>query len=236
MSRINPPKVVTWNYGLTTVPERKDNLLPKTLASLAAGGFDKPRLFIDGAQDNGDYDCFNLELTFHYPKVRAFGNWMLALWELWLRNPHAQRFAIFQDDFITSKSLREYLSKCTYPTKGYWNLYTFPINQSRTPPDKIGWFLSNQLGKGAVGLVFDRDTTKTLLASFHMADRVLDKRRGHRALDGGVVESLKQQDIKEYCHNPSLLQHTGFPSIIGNGNHDLATSFCGESTNLMDLI
>jgi hypothetical protein len=230
------PKEITWSYGVTTVPSRIDTFLPKTLQSLAAGGFDNPRLFIDGAQDDGNYDCFNLETTFHYPPVRAFGNWMLALWEMWFRNPLSHRYAIFQDDLLTSKGLREYLSKCEYPTRGYCNLYTFPVNQRLSPPNKTGWFLSNQLGKGAVGLVFDRNTVKTLLTSFHMADRVSDPRRGHRALDGGVVTALKKEKIKEYCHNPSLLQHTGYPSAIGNGNHDKATSFCGESSNLVDLL
>ena len=36
-----------WAYGVTTVPSRRDNLLPITLGSLRKAGFDKPRLARD---------------------------------------------------------------------------------------------------------------------------------------------------------------------------------------------
>jgi hypothetical protein len=40
--------VRTWAYGITTVPSRLTTLLPRTITSLAAAGFDKPHLFVDG--------------------------------------------------------------------------------------------------------------------------------------------------------------------------------------------
>jgi hypothetical protein len=41
-----------WSYGVTTVPERTDNLLQTSLASLAKSGFDLPRIFVDGSVSN----------------------------------------------------------------------------------------------------------------------------------------------------------------------------------------
>lgn len=229
---------------MTTVLSRLDDLLPRTLASLAAAGFDQPRLFVDGERDVSVYiDRFGLEVTNRYPLLRTFGNWWLALAELYVRTPLADRYAVFQDDFVTYRNLRLYLEACPYPVRGYWNLYTFPVNQALCPAGHTGWYPSNQLGKGAVALVFDRETVLTLLASRYMAERPQDLHRGHRSVDGGIVTALTQVGWREYVHSPSLVQHTGLHSSMGNdrckGKHTpfpLAPSWRGEGFDALDLL
>ena len=201
-----------WSYGLTTVPERKDDPLPRTLASLEKAGFPCPRLFVDDCKDPAEYAGFGLEVTTRYSRIRTMGNWWLALVELYCRQPNADRYAIFQDDFVTYEGLRDYLESCKYPTKGYLNLYTVPSNealcsrQGLTPPC---WYPSDQLGKGAVALVFDLDTVTTLLGAQHWIQRPKDQHRGWRAIDGGIVTALRYAGWKEYVHFPTLTQHTG---------------------------
>lgn len=222
-----------WAYGVTTCKSRLSNLLPRTLASLAKAGFPSPTLFCDGVVPSDLPETVrNLPAVFRYPTIRTFGNWVLSAWELYLRNPMADRFAIFQDDFVTYPNLREYLEACDYPRRGYWNLYTFPQNTKSFS----GWYLSNQLGKGAVALIFNNETLRTLLASNHMVDRVLDGGRGHKFVDGGVVDSLKKAGWQEYVHNPSLVQHTGLVSSMGNGTHSLADTFRGEDFDAREMI
>lgn len=223
-----------WAYGVTTVPERFDELLPRTLKSLADAGFSNPRLFVDGTftipakhTQLRSYSC-----TFHYPKVRTFGNWVLALWELYLREPTTDRYAIFQDDFVTYKNLRQYLEQCSYPKHGYWNLYTFPVNEKRFR----GWYLSDQRGLGAVGLVMSNEAVRTLLASQYMVDRPLDPNRGWKAIDGGIVSAFKENGWQEWVHNPSLVQHTGDTSSMGNGYQQKATSFKGEGYDALEML
>lgn len=244
-----------WAYGLTTVPERKDDILPRTLKSLADGGFESPRLFVDGCANYLWWrSTFNLEVTCRKPQIRTFGNWILGLAELYIREPYADRYAMFQDDFVTYRNLRQYLEWCTYPDgqatpdKGYWNLYTFPRNQALAPKNSNGgtidgWFESNQLGKGAVALVFCKEAVKILLENRHfIIDRPEDidrpgyVGRGWRAIDGGIVSALKQAGWKEYCHTPSLVQHTGMKSSMGNRTHPLAESFRGESFDALQLL
>src|SRR5690348_4917848 len=104
-----------WSYGVTTVLERRDNLLPRTLKSLAAGGFDKPRLFVDGCPAASYYDGFGLEVTIRNPRIRTHPHWVLSLLELFGRDPTADRFALFQDDLVCYKNLRDYLGGCRYP-------------------------------------------------------------------------------------------------------------------------
>lgn len=225
-----------WAYGVTTVPRRRDTLLPLTLRSLANAGFDKPRLFVDGARNDEAAWWereYGLEVTVRFPFIRTFGNWCLSLAELYIRDPNAERYAVFQDDFVTYRNLRSYLEKCKYPEKGYWNLYTFPSNQSLAKSE--GWYLSNQFGRGAVALVFDVVTVNTVLTHPHMVARPMDAHRGWKAVDGGIVTALAKEGIKEYVHNPSLVQHTGDVSSMRNKPHLKAVSFRGEEYDAAHL-
>lgn len=63
-----PVRAYRWSYGVTTVTERRDTLLPQTLASLKAAGWDNPRLFVDGV--NGGFDHFGLPVTYRDPADR----------------------------------------------------------------------------------------------------------------------------------------------------------------------
>lgn len=228
-----------WSYGITTVPSRFDELLPRTLHSLCDAGFDSPHVFIDGGGvvDTANIqNTYGLETTTRSTAVLTAGNWVLSLYELYYRNPQADRYAVFQDDFVTYRNLREYLEACTYPDKGYWNLYTFPQNHERRPNDEPGWFESNQKGKGAVALVFNRRAVITLLTANHLAERPQTPRRGHRSIDGGIVDSMRKAGWREYVHNPSLVQHTGLVSSMGNRRHKLAPEWYGEGFDAMELL
>jgi hypothetical protein len=232
-------------------------LLPRTLASLREAGFDKPRLFVDGANPRmaERYESeFRLEVTARHPVIRVYGNWVLSLAELYIREPNMNRYAVFQDDFVTYRNLRGYLEKCPYPEKGYWNLYTMPSNQIVCPKtaggqeQKVGWYPSNQNGRGAVALIFSLEAVLTLLtnqtpvanlpgsAVKHMVDRPMDCHRGWRSVDGGVSEAMTKAGWKEHVHNPSLVQHTGMVSAMRNKPHKLATSFRGEEFDAATLV
>lgn len=227
-----------WAYGVTTTPERRDKLLPRTLKSLVKAGFPDPTLFVDKCKKSEivRYTAWDYSTVFRMaPGVRTYGNWLLALWELYLKQSDAHFFAIFQDDFVTYSNLKPYLERCEYPEKGYWNLYTFPQNQELAKGRK-GWYPSNQLGKGAVALVFDKKAVMNLLSTKHLVDRVQNPLRGHKAVDGAISTAMKQIGYKEYVHNPSLVQHTGIQSSMGNTKLQLALSFISEEFDALDLL
>lgn len=213
-----------WAYGVTTVASRIGTLLPSTLHSLKRAGFDKPRLFVDGVRAT---DWCGLEVTCRYPSVQVYKNWILSMWELWAREPHADRYAMFQDDIVCVANLKAHLERTTTQRDAYWNLYTFPENEGVT-----GWHLSNQRGRGALGLVFTRDVLRQLLASRHMVDKPMDSNRGWRTVDGAVVSALAAYKVREYVHSPSLLEHLGDYSTVRVGepihNSWKTTSFPGE--------
>ncbi len=216
---------VKWACGVTTVPERRADLLPRTLASLRNAGFDLVHLFVDGAQNPGHWEGMSPGglITCRSPKLRAYGSWCLALAELYIRNPRADRFAIFQDDVAASKNLRAYLDACPLSPWRYWNLITYPRNIALAG-GKVGWHESCQRGWGAQGLVFSLEGVLALLTSRYIAERPLDQHRGHKSIDGGVSTGLRKvapgpkgERWVELCHNPSLLGHCGVATTIDAG-------------------
>lgn len=227
-----------WSYGITTVPSRMQTLLPRTVASLAAAGFDNPRLFVDGW--HGDPTYLGLPVTTRDTPVRLVGNWYAGMYELYSREPNANRYAMFQDDVLAVGNLRKYLERCIYPRDGYLNLYTFPENTKKGHTS--GWAQSNQRGMGALGLVFNRDVLQMLLQSKRMANKPADAgMRSWKRLDGGVVEGLKEFKVYEYVHFPSLLQHTGtevssLGNLIGRKPYQGVKSFPGESQNALEYL
>ncbi len=229
-----------WSVGVTTVPARREQLLPRTLASLRAAGFPSPRLFVDGERHPESWvDEFSLEVTARWPVIRTHGNWTLALLEMNVRDPTADRYMIVQDDAVMVRNLRPYLDACPMNGSAYRNLYTYPANQEVArviAGIERGWFRTNQLGKGAVALVFDRASVVKLIASQHMAERPADPVKGSRSIDGGIVTALAKAGVAEECHVPSLVQHVGDVSTMGNRAHPQAPSFPGEMFDAMELL
>lgn len=243
------PASMTWSYGVTTIPERAGTTLPRTLHSLAAAGFDSPRLFIDEAGTTGSpraqiiAEQFPaLSATVRSPRIRTFGNWALGLAELYIRNPDADRYAMFQDDLVAYRNLRQYLEWSPMPPNCYLNLYTVPMNE-KTGRGYKGWYPSNQLGLGALALVFSNEAAVTLLTAFsfvmkpkYKPPRPGDTDRSWKSVDGGIVHAMKNAKYREFVHLPSLVTHIGRnDSSMGNRQGALPTSFRGPEYDAMDL-
>ncbi|MCI0335702.1 MAG: hypothetical protein L0228_21050 [Planctomycetes bacterium] len=214
---------MNWAYGITTIPERVGTLLPQTIESLAAAGFDRPVLFVDGHIPG--YEA--LEVVCH-PRVGQLRNWMHALFYLFTTKD-ADRYAIFEDDVLACRQLREYMERCPLG-KVYWNLLTLDENRMFTG-DKPGWHESNQLGRSACGLVFDRPTVDCLL---RMERFVRGPGSGETMSDAVVIATLKSLGYKELVHYPSLLQHVGLESTLGNSFGNVS-AFLGEEYDLLSL-
>lgn len=239
--------MLRWEYGVTCMPQRFTTTLPTTLLSLQEGGFDSPRLFVDDITEKNKevlalLDCF--PVTYRTPIIKTFGNWYLALIEMYIRHPQADRYAIFQDDIVMSRNVLEYLEHCAFPERGYLNLITYPQNEplkaahfpSLPEEKRVGWYPSNQRGQGAQGLVFSRDGVVTLMQNIGMVERPQDPVRGWRNIDGGIVNSMKRAGWKEYVHSPSLIRHTGIETTMGNHAQPLDVSFRGEEFDALSLL
>lgn len=218
-----------WACGVTTVPSRWGTTLPKTLASISDGGFKSPRLFVDGEKDALSWGYLGFDYTLRWPAVHAFGNFWLGLLEMYLRDPLADLYAMFQDDILVCRNTKQYMeasirnlcAELSHPP--YFNLFTSRPNEDLVKHRGVGWHPSNQLGWGGQALVFPRDTLQRMFQSKHFVERPLGMRNGvpdppraWRNLDGGVAASVKSFGGVELVHNPSLVFHMESPSSMGN--------------------
>lgn len=202
-----------WQYGVTTVPERFETYLPRTLDSLAKAGFDGPCLFVDGCDMVPSY-LDSYASTLRPERVGCYGNWWLAAVELFLRSPRADRYAIFQDDFLCCSDFRERLNAPDLPD--HCNLSLTPENLDDS---KYGWYLSNQKGRGAVALVFSNRCFESLLQSpLPRRPKLYKGERGTKAIDGAIADCLKTS-YPEYVHNPPLIRHIGDETTLAHGHH-----------------
>ena len=227
MSKPVNPRPITWAVGVITVPERKDDLLVQTLHSLCDAGFGDPHLFVDGCDDPSEYKVFGgLVSCRPNPPVNIVGNWVMGMWELYVRNPQANYYASFEDDITVVLNLREYLENCEYPKRGYWNLILHKENEKYVG-QSTGWHKALQRGLGACGLVFDREALGQVLGAANMIRMPCTAKRKTN-LDGAISQVLKDVGWKEYVHRPSLVQHWGTKSILKNRNYPPLENFPGE--------
>lgn len=224
-----------WVYGLTTVPSRRDNLLPRTLESLKKSGFGEPHLFIDACDDSKSYIReFGLPVTCHSRRVKTVSNWWLTLWELYYSNPKADRFAIFQDDIVTGLNLKAYLESQDLPEHTYWNLFSFRKNEYNLSVK--GWRRARLRGFGALGLVFSNNQVQKMLCTSHMVKKP-HRDRAHICVDGAIWTMMNSRGCQETVHNPSLVQHIGGQSSMREKvwNDDTSKSFLGEDFDYLTL-
>lgn len=143
----------------------------------------------------------------------------------------AERIAIFEDDIAACSGLREYLDRQPLPEHRYWNLLTHDENLLERRSVDSGWFESNQLGRGACGLVFDRKGVDELLRAAHFVRAPADNRT---MADAVVIETFRALGYRELVHYPSLLQHTGYKSTLNN-HYGSVSSFCSECPKPNDI-
>lgn len=186
-----------WAYGVTTVPERAKTSLPITLESLHKAGFDNPLICTDNSS------------------LGAWGNWWLCLTTLYLQKPeYNTQYVIFQDDIVCVPNLLEVLEKSPDLIYGYRNLYTVPQNEELRPEGLVcGWYESNQMGRGALALMFSHTMVQILLSSLELIRKPLNCRYPKQRIDGAISDCCRNLDkatnegFFEYVYYPSLVQH-----------------------------
>lgn len=256
-----PP--LLWAYGVTSVPERAGDLLPATLRSLAAAGFPAPRVFLDAPDPPppGGHPPAAPFAGARDGRLGCFLRWYTALVELFGRNPVADRYALFQDDVLAVRGLRDYLNAVTprHPKNVYWNLYTFLNNEAVARNTPFGGWAESapwpqrdgsprppnpdgspplQSGCGALGLVFPRDAVIALLSDRGFVSHPAHDRYPRKNVDGQVVMALNAAGFREWVSNPTLLYHAGRHSTTEPGKEwvSLAKSWMGENWDATSLL
>jgi hypothetical protein len=206
-----------WAAGVTTAP-RPVATLERTLRSLADAGWSAVRLFAEpGSLIPAAFGM--LPVTWRESRVGAFGNWHLALSELFMRDPKADAYLLCQDDVLLSRRAREYLETELWPASslGAFSLYAGGPQFSQLPTgfhvDASGWE-----ARGALAYVFPNAAVRLLLGHPYVLNH---RRRGPNAgmadIDGVVGAWCLASGLPAYIHAPSLARHIGDISTIHTG-------------------
>lgn len=204
---------IEWAAGITAAKRPARETLPLCLETLAAAGWAEPIIFADG---------HDVELpagsraVIRQDKAGALCNFYAAAAELVARYPDAAHL-LGQDDTTYTRGIRQYLENAGWPPDAILlKLYT--ADDCRGP---AGWHeIPQKLEmRGAQAYVFPPGQ----LARFLASDETSKQRRGtyrqNQAIDNVVARWARTQRGRQYCHTPSLCQHTGQKnSILG---HDM---------------
>lgn len=208
-----------WATAITTIPERLDTAFEPSFWSLIHAGFAD----LDGSEmlvattDQNWVGLRDVEPDMvHKHSNGAFCHWFATAWELYCSAPHADRFAIFQDDILLPTNVRQYLDAIPYPANGYINLCCYPDNKPLEPTRGLHR-ASSSLGLGAQGLVFNNEAFCKLLSSEYLVMHPKLGEAGKAGIDGVIKSALGWKGIDEYVHWPSLIDHLDdVPSTIGH--------------------
>ncbi|WP_435018737.1 hypothetical protein TA3x_000722 [Tundrisphaera sp. TA3] len=214
-SRKAGPRVARWAVGVTTAP-RAAPTLAEGLASLAAAGWDRPRLFVDG--DVAIPEPFSaLPRTVREPLVGAWPSYYLAVAELLMREPEADAYLLVQDDVLFAEGLdvRGYLERVLWP-RGCSGIASLFCSRAYSQP-RPGWArFRGAWVRGAQAFAFSPESARAFVADLGVVEH---RRRGSGLthIDACIGEWAVRRRMSIYFPTPSLVQHIGEVSTLWPG-------------------
>lgn len=237
--RLGKRGVSSWAVGVTTAPRHRPTLA-RCMASLAAAGWERPRLFAEpGAEVPPEFA--HLPLTRRDEVLGAWPNWFLALAELVQRQPHAGAYLLVQDDTVFCRNVRALMEQTLWPGErvGLVSCYC-PAGYGGPVPGwqlvQAGWDLA-----GALTYAFPNTAARLLLADpAALSHRRLGPGAGRAYIDSVVGRWAAQARLPVYYHAPSLAQHVGDTSTVWEGARNqgqrCSVTFLGEDFDARSLL
>ena len=213
-----------WAVGITTAP-RETPTLARTLASLAAAGFDNIHVFAEPGVDPLP-GC-----TWHQNRERL-GGWSNFIQSCRvLTGLDCDVLLLSQDDVLYARNLRGYLETIPWPETGALSVYTSErYSQKMGGGDAWGWSaIPFRALEGSLAIVARSDKIKRLVKN-----RVASRKQG-KFFDALLGNWLSRNGGLRF-HYPSLAQHIGETSVVhpgaGNFGTRRASTFVGADFDL----
>lgn len=192
-----------WAVGLLTAP-RPESTIGTTLRGLLDAGFEDIQIFAEPGS-SVPREFAHLPRTVHGRKLGNVANFFTSLASLFLGQPEADAYALFQDDIEPARGLRAWCEDQFWPDgAGLVSLYTCLAHQDTEP----GWRV-RKLGAyrtfGSQALVFRRDVLKEFLSDGRLLE-IHERGRVHGD-DMILGEWAERRGIGMAYHTPSLVAH-----------------------------
>jgi hypothetical protein len=232
--------VQLWSVGVLTAP-RAEPTLERTLRSLAKAGWDEVRLFAEpGAAIPRGFP--ERRVTRRSERVHAWPNFLLALMELLLRQPHADAYLLCEDDVLFCGGLRAYLEETLWPAErlGVVSLFT---SGYRDPGNGAGFFPTRHglATWGAQAFLFPNAAARAMIRHADIVNhRSRGPRQGKADTDAMVGWWCQRAGLDCHLHSPSLGQHIGETSALWETSElaglRVASTFPGEDCDIAQLM
>jgi len=212
------PAIRSWAVGVTTAP-RAAATLSECVSSMQAAGWERPRLFVDGAVELPEA-LTAFPRSHRDPQIGAWPNYYLALAELLLRDPTADAYMLVQDDslFCADSGMKQYLEHTFWPGRrpGIASLF---CSRAYTQP-RAGWSEFRGVWRWcALAFVFSRGAAQRFLADLDVVGHRWSRRRNGMAdISWRVGRWAADARVPVYFPTPSLVQHIGEVSSLWPGS------------------
>lgn len=199
--------VQKWAVGILT-SARKSQTIIKTVKALEHAGWDAGIIFAEPQSyvNCGDnWDCVN-----RFRQIGIFGNWILGLYELFIRNIDADAFLMMQDDIIIAPNTRKYLESALWFTEGPHLVSLFGPNVA-DKDESNSWRSTSKYGGGPASLVMSHETVQEILSSL-IPLRYYGIKRKTSFDDLGIFSLASSKKWPVYYPKPSIGDHIGHQS------------------------
>jgi hypothetical protein len=150
------------------------------------------------------------------PALGAWSNFLLALNELYHREPRADAYLMVQDDAVYCRGLKKYLEQSLWPgpTPGVVSLHTPRHLAAATGtgfyPADLGWG-----AWGAQAFIFSNSAVRAFLSDSQVMDhRLKGVLEGKKNVDSVVGDWCRRTKREFWLHAPSLCEHIGAKSTL----------------------
>jgi len=231
--------VKRWAVGVTTAP-RKEPTIGRSLRSIVSAGWKDIHVFAEPGSPIPT-GIVGLTVTRRGETLGVLGNWFLGLSELLHRDPDADAYALFQDDVVLARNVRQYLETTLWPAEraGLVSVYC-PEPYANGGPG----FREVSTGGGLLGAlsyILPSAAAKWIVtAGTATWFRRRTFSRESRRLDVLIGQLLAQAGWSAFYVSPSLAHHVGEHSTlwpgIGASRKRRAGDFVGEHYDALRLL
>lgn len=202
-------QIKKWAVGITTSP-RKYPTITKTIKALEGAGWNEGTIFAEP----GEYGHNNQNWPYVYRHKNAgiFGNWMLGLYELFIRNIDADAFFMIQDDIVISPNTREYLENALWFSDEPHLVSLFGPN-AIDKDENNGWRSTTEYHGGPNSIIMSHETVQEVLSSLTpLRYYGVQKLKNSSFDDLGIFALMHENNWNVYYPKPSIGDHIGHQS------------------------
>lgn len=216
-----------WAIGVQTC-NRNENYLNHSLESVSRGGWDHLTIFADYESNISS----NYPINYRPYQFGDWSNWICGLFELYVLNPKANYFLMFEDDITCCKNLKTYLEWAIPRLGDFGCLSLYTPNRYKKEIDC--WHDESDADWALVGgqaILFTRKSLKRFLSN----EKILNySELSNIAKDRAIgIWAFKQETV--LYHTPSLVNHCGENSTTGSIMHK-SIDYVGDDFDANSLI